>query len=184
LSGPDIFLPNAVEFGEQKKQLCAQYGFVGVVPADKKLRLDDIPDKHARGVAIYQADLRLMQSCDFAICQLTPYEGPSADVGTVFELGWITGAGKPCLGYTNSALSILDRIKALGQTITVDANGKPVNEQGLRQEDFDMADNLMIDGALFMHGFPIVRHAAPPDRLYTDLTAFEICLRLAAKRLG
>jgi nucleoside 2-deoxyribosyltransferase len=184
LSGPDVFLPNAMELGEQKKALCSTYGFIGLVPADKKLRLDDIPGKYAKGVAIYRADLRLMQESDFAICQLTPYDGPSADVGTVFELGWMTGVGKPCLAYTNSALPMLDRIKALGHTVTLDANGWPVNEDGLRQEDFDMSDNLMLDGALFDHGFPIVRHAAPPDRLYSDLTAFETCLKIARDRLA
>jgi nucleoside 2-deoxyribosyltransferase len=183
LAGPDVFLPNAVALGEQKKALCTNYGFVGLVPADKKLRLDDIEGKHAKGVAIYRADVALMQDSDFAICHLTPYDGTSADVGTVFELGWMTGAGKPCLGYTNSPLSILDRIKALGHRISLDAEGKPINDKGLRQEDFDMADNLMIDGALVDHGFPIVRHQAAPDRLYTDLTGFETCLRMAAERL-
>lgn len=184
LSGPDVFLPNAVELGEAKKELCRAYGFEGLVPADKKLDFSGIATKYAKGVAIYHADLRLMQMSDLAICQLTPYDGPSADVGTVFELGWMTGQGKSCLGYTNSAFSMLDRIRALGHVIRFDERGWPVNEAGLRQEDFDMSDNLMIDGCLDAHGFPMVRHQAPPDRLYTDLTGFEACLKLAKARFG
>lgn len=184
LSGPDVFLPNAVELGEAKKDMCRAYGFEGLVPADKKLDLSGIPTKHAKGVAIYHADLHLMEISDLAICQLTPYDGPSADVGTVFELGWMTGQGKPCLGYTNSPLSMLDRIRALGHEIHFDAHGFPVNEAGLRQEDFEMADNLMIDGCLDAHGFPMVRYHAAPDRLYTDLTGFEACLKLAKARFG
>lgn len=184
LAGPDVFVPNAKELGEQKKALCTAYGFEGLVPADKKIDLSGIPTKHDKGVAIYRANLELMRAADLAICHLTPYDGPSADVGTVFELGWMTGMGKPCLGYTNSALSMLDRIRALGHTIHTDANGFPVNEDGLRQEDFDMADNLMLDGALDLHGFPMVRHAAPAGRLYTDLTGFETCLKMAKARFG
>jgi nucleoside 2-deoxyribosyltransferase len=184
LSGPDVFLPNAIELGEAKKRLCAAYGFEGFVPADKKLDLSGIAGKHAKGVAIYRADLRLMELCDFTICQLTPYDGLSADVGTVFEMGWMIGRGKPCLGYTNSALDMIDRVKAQGHTVTIDAQGWPVSEQGFRQEDFDMADNLMLDGALVDQGFPLVRHAAPPDRLYTDLTGFEACLKMARDRFG
>ena len=184
LSGPDVFLPNALELGEAKRKMCLEYGFEGIVPADKKIDLSRVPTKYAKGVAIFQADLRLMQVCDFAICQFTPYDGPSADVGTVFELGWMVGAGKPCFGYTNSALDMIDRIKALGRTISTDAQGLPVNEEGLRQEDFEMADNLMIDGALAMQGFMMVRHAAPPEALYTDLTGFEACLKMARDMLG
>lgn len=184
LSGPDVFLPNAMELGEAKKDLCRAYGFEGLVPADKKLDLSGIPGKYAKGVAIYHGDVQLMEISDLAICQLTPYDGISADVGTVFELGWMTAKGKPCLGYTNSTLPMLDRIRAMGHTIHIDENGWPVNEAGLRQEDFDMSDNLMIDGALEGHGFPMVRHDAAPDRLYTDLTGFETCLKIAKAKLG
>jgi len=75
-------------------------------------------------------------------------------------------------------------MKALGHRISIDAQGWPVSEQGLRQEDFDMSDNLMIDGALAAQGFPLVRHAAAPDRLYTDLTGFETCLKMAREKFG
>ncbi|HEY1722258.1 MAG TPA: nucleoside 2-deoxyribosyltransferase [Magnetospirillaceae bacterium] len=184
LAGPDVFLPNATEFAAEKKKLCAVYGFEGLVPADKKLDLSKLPTKYAKGVAIYRADVDLMRQADFGIFHLTPFDGPSADVGTVFELGWMTAIGKACLAYTNSKHDMIDRMKALGHTITRDAQGWPINENGMRQEDFEMADNLMIDGALEGHDFPMVRHDAPPDRLYTDLTGFETCLKLARERLG
>jgi nucleoside 2-deoxyribosyltransferase len=184
LAGPDVFLPTAKELAEAKKKLCIAYGFEGLVPADKKLDLSAIPTNYGKGVAIYRADIDLMRRADFGIFQLTPFDGLSADVGTVFELGWMTAAGKPCIGYTNSALDMIDRVKAMGHTISIDAQGWPVDERGMRQEDFGMADNLMIDGALEDHGFPMIRHAAPPEGLYTDLTAFEICLKLARDKLG
>jgi nucleoside 2-deoxyribosyltransferase len=184
LSGPDVFIPTAAELAEAKKKMCLRYGFEGLSPADKKLDLSAIPGKLAKGVAIYHADIKLMVECDFTICQLTPYDGPSADVGTVFEMGWMIGVGKPCLGYTNSPLSMLDRMKAMGHKISIDAEGWPVNEQGMRQEDFDMSDNLMLDGALEAQGFPMVRHAAKPSEIYTDLTGFEICLKMAVEKIG
>lgn len=184
LAGPDVFLPQALELSEAKRKLCATYGFKGLVPADKKLDLSAFSTKYAKGVAIYRANIDMMRDADLGIFHLTPFDGPSADVGTVFELGWMIATGKPCLAYTNAALHMLDRMKALGHTITTDANGWPVNEDGFRQEDFEMSDNLMIDGALEDNGFPMVRHNAPKDRLYTDLTGFETCLKQARDRLN
>ncbi|MDR9459781.1 MAG: hypothetical protein RI591_06525, partial [Dehalococcoidia bacterium] len=29
LAGPDVFFPNAIEIGNAKKRICAQYGFEG-----------------------------------------------------------------------------------------------------------------------------------------------------------
>jgi len=184
LAGPDVFLPTAKELAAAKKKLCAAHGFEGLVPADKKLDLSAIPTNHGKGVAIYRADVDLMRQADFGIFHLSPFDGPSADVGTVFELGWMTASGKPCLGYTNSALDMIDRMKAMGHKISIDAEGWPVDERGMRQEDFDMSDNLMIDGALEGHGFQMVRHAAKPGEIYTDLTGFEACLKMAKQRFA
>jgi len=45
-----------------------------------------------------------------------------------------------------------------------------------------LADNLMLDGGVESRHGAIIRHAAAPDRLFTDLTAFERRLAIAAHR--
>ena len=42
-----------------------------------------------------------MDAADAIIANLTPFRGPSADAGTVYELGYMAGRGKLCLAYSN-----------------------------------------------------------------------------------
>ena len=49
-------------------------------------------------------------------------------------------------------------------------------------EDFDMIENLMLHGGVTRRGGPVVVHPADPDTLWTDLTAFEECLKALACR--
>ncbi len=43
----------------------------------------------------------MMIAADAIIANLTPFRGPGADAGTVYELGYMAGRGKLCLGYSN-----------------------------------------------------------------------------------
>jgi nucleoside 2-deoxyribosyltransferase len=130
---------------------------------------------------IYRANEAMIREADLGIFNLTPFRGPSADAGTVFELGLMVGLGKRIFGYTNIAEDFLDRCKH-----TLAAAFDPVERvwrdaNGMTIENFGNADNLMIDNALFDHGgHAMVRHAATPEALFTDLTGFEKCLQLAA----
>ena len=54
---------------------------------------------------------------------------------------------------------------------------------GLALENFGMVENLMLDGGIEARGGVVVVGNAPPDALYTDLTAFERVLAIAAERL-
>jgi nucleoside 2-deoxyribosyltransferase len=179
LAGPDVFLPDAKAIGARKKALCTRYGFVGLYPLDNEIvaaaggaRLD---------LLIYRANEALIREADLGICNLTPFRGPSADGGTVYELGLLVGLGKPVFAYTNSAEDYLERVRER-HALTFDAALKTWrDENDMMVEDFGNADNLMIDGALLDHGCPIVRHRATPDALFHDLTGFEACLRLASE---
>ena len=51
---------------------------------------------------------------------------------------------------------------------------------GMSLENFDMAENLMLDGGVESRGGRIIVRDVPPERLYTDTAAFEECLRLLA----
>jgi nucleoside 2-deoxyribosyltransferase len=173
-----VFLPDAIDIGRRKKQLCARYGFEGLYPFDNEA---SATTGAGADRMIYQANTAMMQRADLGICNLTPFRGPSADAGTVFELGLMVGLGKPVLAYTNDADDYANRVEAFA----------PGSRKSLRDrhdmtvEDFGNFDNLMLEWAVQeSSGHPTVRHAAPAAERYRDLTGFEQCLRLAAARLS
>jgi nucleoside 2-deoxyribosyltransferase len=175
LAGPEVFLPDAAEIGRRKQELCVAYGFEGLYPLDNKIA----PAGGARvDQAIYRANLDLIRRADIGICNLTPFRGPSADAGTVYELGLMVGLGKPVYGYTNVMDDYIARVRA-GQELVAD-KGDWRDAAGLLVEDFGNADNLMIDCALVAHGgYAMFR--TPATDLYRDLTGFEACLRRAVQ---
>jgi nucleoside 2-deoxyribosyltransferase len=183
LAGPDVFLPDAVGIGQRKKELCAQYGFEGLFPFDNEIGPDAAGERADK--LIYRANERMMRRADIGICNLTPFRGASADPGTVFELGMLVGLGKRVFGYTNIKADFLERCQSIDSASLDPTRQVWRDSNGLTIENFGNADNLMIDNALIEHGgYPIVRYAAAADRIFSDLTSFETCLRLAAKAVS
>ena len=43
---------------------------------------------------IFKANEAMMDACDAIIANLTPFRGPGADAGTVYELGYMAAQGK------------------------------------------------------------------------------------------
>jgi len=176
LAGPEVFLPDAAEVGRHKKVLCEAYGLVGLFPLDNDLAAAgaEVPVDRA----IFRLNVAMMRRADAGIFNLSPFRGPGADAGTVFELGLMHGLGKPIFAYTNAADTLLARTP----DATRDPNGVWRDRDGLMVEDFGNADNLMLDACLADAGAPLVRAAATCP--LHDLEGFEICLRLLAARLG
>ena len=85
LAGPDVFLPDAVEIGRRKVEICARHGLIGRYPLDNPVDLT-AADASLR---IYQGLETMMEDCSAIIANLTPFRGPGADPGTVFELGYM-----------------------------------------------------------------------------------------------
>ena len=72
------------------------------------------------------------------IANLKPFAGASADAGTLIEVDWFLGKGKPIFGYSNTAESFESRMrKQLG-----------AKHADLGIEGFHLPDNLMIVGAV------------------------------------
>src|SRR5437588_740576 len=109
LAGPDVFLPDAVELGNRKKQLCSAYGFEGLFPFDNEISPRTAGERIDR--LIYRANERMIRRADFGIYNLTPFRGPSADPGTVFELGMMVGLGRRVFGYNNVRQDYFERVK-------------------------------------------------------------------------
>ena len=178
LAGPDVFLPDAVEFGRRKVELCARHGLTGLYPLDN---LIDIAAKNA-SLLIFRGNENMMTAADAIIANLTPFRGPGADAGTVYELGYMAARGKLCLGYSNDPTLYPDRVRKFTGVTAKD--GRLVDASGLTVEDFGLTDNLMMIHALDLHGCALVTPRQAPADIWHDLTAFETCVRAAAGLLG
>jgi nucleoside 2-deoxyribosyltransferase len=178
LAGPDVFLHDAVDIGRRKKDLCARHGLTGLYP------LDNAVDRAARDASlqIFRGNEAMMIEADAIIANLTPFRGPGADAGTVYELGYIAGRGKLCLGYSNDPSCYADRVREFTEVNSRD--GRLVDASGLTVEDFGLSDNLMMIHALDLHGCALVTPRRAPADIWQDLTAFETCVRMAAGRLA
>ena len=151
LAGPDVFLVNARDVGARKRAICARHGLVGVFPADEEeawIR-STAPE---RGLAISRAMERVMQSCDAMIVNLTPFRGPSADVGSAYEMGFMRALGRPIFAYSNDDRPFLDRVAAFCDGADVRPTGEPEDPDGMAIEPFELHDNLMLAGGVIASG--------------------------------
>jgi len=174
LAGPEVFLPDALAIGRRKRDICERHGMTGLYP------LDNAVDLSARDASlqIFKGLEEMMDAADAIIANLTPFRGPGADPGTVYELGYMAGRGKLCFGYCNDPAPYAERV-ARFMKVTTASEKRLIDGDGLTVEDFGLPDNLMMIHALELHGSPLVLPRSRPDDIWHDLTAFETCVRLA-----
>jgi nucleoside 2-deoxyribosyltransferase len=181
LAGPDVFLPDALAMAERKRAICAAHGLTGIFPVDnhpQHPQAADIPF----WLWIYRRNEAHMRDADAVIANLTPFRGPSADAGTIYEVGFMRALGKKVLGYSNVAAGFLPRtLGFLGAAAQRDAEGRWRDAAAMSVEDFGLADNLMIDGGIHEAGFTLVRHDVPEAARWSDLSAFEACVQALAR---
>ncbi|MCB4820922.1 nucleoside 2-deoxyribosyltransferase [Roseicella aerolata] len=178
LAGPDVFLPDAAGHARRKVAICARHGILGRPPLNEDVAsLAAMPEAEA-WQTIFRKDLAMMEECDLVIANLTPFRGASADAGTLVELGWFLGRGRPIFGYSNSATPFAERSRR-----QVAAQPDPM--PGLTVGGFGLPDNLMIPGAVLAGGGePMVVPEDGRDRPFDSLEFFEACVARAARRLG
>jgi nucleoside 2-deoxyribosyltransferase len=172
LAGPDVFLPNAVAHAATKVEICRRAGLRGLPP------LNDDPAAAATEIkvwqAIYKKDIAMMEKSDIIIANLTPFGGASADAGTLIEVGWFLGHGKPIFGYSNSPENFESRMRRqLGAAHT-----------DLDIEGFHLPDNLMIVGAVESGGCQIFLPTDNKTRGLDALDVFGTCVAAAAQYLA
>ena len=165
LAGPDVFLPDAVDIGRRKAGLCARHGLIGRYPLDNAI---DIAAKDA-SLQIFRGNEAMMIEADAIIANLTPFRGPGADAGTVYELGYMAGRGRLCLGYTNDPSCYADRVREFTKVTSRD--GRLTDARGLTVEDFGLTDNLMMIHALDLHGCALVTPRQRPACGFTTTSS-------------
>jgi len=178
LAGPDVFLPDAPAQAARKSAICARHGIEALPPLN-----EDVASLAAMGEAqawrsIFAKDLAMMERADLVLANLTPFRGASADAGTLVELGWFLGRGRPIFAYSNSAAPFAARSAAL-------LAAWPDPLPGLAVGGFGLPDNLMIPGAVEAGGGGgIVLPEGDADEPFDSLRVFERCVALAARQLG
>jgi nucleoside 2-deoxyribosyltransferase len=182
LAGPDVFFPQATLWAAGKKTICDRYGIAGVSP------LDDLPDEPAEWAALpFWRRIALrneahIKSCQGLIANLTPFRGPSADVGTVYEVGFARALGLAIFGYATTTEAFLPRtLRALGGEAKARRDGTWHDGDGLLVEQFGLFDNLMIEGGITGSGGVLITGNAGK---WDDLSLFERCVQSAAGQLS
>ncbi len=172
LAGPDIFLPDPFARAEALKGVCARHALHGVSP------LDDLADEpacwavlpEARRIALRnEAHIR---SCQALIANLTPFRGPSADAGTVFEVGFARALGLPVFAWSNDSRPFADRTRAFLGAAASRAGDCWRDSEGLLLEDFALSDNLMIEAAVLASGGALMLGEVADAARWHDLDAF------------
>ena len=113
LAGPDVFLPDPLARAAALKAVCARHGLTrrfAARPAGS--RAGGLGATGRGRVASRCATRRISVRADALIANLTPFRGPSADVGTVFELGFMRALSWPVFGWSNDARRFSPRTRA------------------------------------------------------------------------
>ena len=125
-----------------------------------------------------------MRRADAGLFNLTPFRGPSADAGTVFELGFLSALGKPLYGYSNSSELYVDRVAALQGPLR-HHEGYSWDSDGYSVEPFGLPDNLMIIHAIKRSGGVVTAvEDDPKDKSLAALPAFKACLKELRARMA
>lgn len=160
LAGPEVFLPDPIGAGKSKKAKIEQlnrendwpFELVGLYPMDNEIA-DFAPDKKT-GLAIYFANIKLMEQADYITANMVRFRGPSMDVGTAFEMGYMRGAKKPVFAYYDAKPfygadetpgMYNERVRKF---YPMSEDNPEVDADGQSVENFQMEDNLMMVGAL------------------------------------
>lgn len=150
--------------------LCSPW-FVGVYPIDADLDLRGLAKREA-GLRIGAANHELIRSCEIVVANITPFRGPSADAGTVWEMGFAAGLGLRVCAYSSDPMPLTERTrKYLGTSSDAERD-----VDGMIIEDFHLADNLMLESSILNTGGYLVVAEGRVASQYEDLTTFERCI--------
>jgi len=181
LAGPDVFAREPQAIGARKKEICLRFGLLGIFPMDL-VALDKSLPKIEQGLYIYDIMERTMRECDGIIVNMTPLHGPSMDVGSAFEMGFMKALDKPLFAYSNSDTIFAERVvRFWNGKVTTRPDGMREGGDQMALEEFDMVDNLMLDGSVRRSTNVFTLSEISADERYVSLMNFEACVAEAAR---
>lgn len=155
LAGPDVFYVNPIEIGHIKKSKLAAAGHSGHFPLDNVISEFQADPKTAMRIA--KANEKLMRHAQVILVNMTPYHGPSMDVGTAFEAGYMSARAdyEPdeilILGYyegpydANFANRVIEKVH---EGYFQETPRGLVGKDETLLENFGLSENLMIPHAI------------------------------------
>lgn len=143
MAGPDVFYPNPLENAAKVRELCAEYGIKALIPIDNEIFSTD---KAAMSLEIFQKNVDLINKAHFVIANIEPFRGPSADVGTIWEIGYAYGLNKKIYTYSDTLENYKDRVIKFENLDP--SKEHHTDKKGLSIEDFNNVDNLMIQHSI------------------------------------
>ena len=139
IAGPDVFEQDSIKIGKRFSKLCNKYGYEGLYPLDNIINTKQEKQKIAKD--IYEANKKLLDSCDIVIANLNSFRGKESDSGTVWECGYAVAKGKKVYGYLQRDNSYQEQFSNGEKMSSKDGF---IDLQGRIIEDFDYPVNLMI----------------------------------------
>ena len=134
MAGPDVFHPDAKINAEVTRLLCEKHGIIALIPLDNEVLMDNTPSQISQ--EIYEKNTSLMDSADLFIVNMSPFRGPSTDVGTAFEMGYAAAQKKKVFAFTSDMRPYKERVEEYT---------KKAGNDGQSVEDFGNIDNTMLD---------------------------------------
>lgn len=131
IAGPDVFYPNARQLADDASLLAKEQGIEALIPLDNEIKSGT---KKELSAAIFRANVDMIDRADAVVANITPFRGPSADAGTVWEIGYARGKGKPVVAFSADLRDYASRAAAY--------------PDGNMIEDFGNTENLMISECL------------------------------------
>lgn len=154
LAGPDVFSPNAKQYGHWLKSLCAKHGLKGLFPLDNEVPAGLSP--HEKAEWIKNENLDMIRQSTAVLANLKPFRGLEPDSGTAFECGFAEALAKPVWAILDSSDTLLQQVAHTSDGLCPD---------GMVVEDFDLPRNLML--ARSWQGYSI-----GVEQAVADLAAF------------
>lgn len=168
LAGPDVFYSDAITRGAQKRQAVAAAGMTPHFPFDNEFKPQPDETLQQLSFRIAAANEQMMRDCakpghvGVILADMTPWHGPSLDVGTAFEIGFMSALAQQSniiiIGYYQDATdhqdSFAERVnwQHYEGRATLDEQGVMRAPDSTVIENFGNHDNLMIDGAIAKSG--------------------------------
>ena len=182
VAGWDVYLPNAAELAEKKRDILQSHGFLSLHP----LEIWRAAQGLAPGVAekkIFSATIALLESADAVISDITPHRGVSADPSTAFVMGFLAAAKKPIFAYSNVTLTYLERVAELAGPVSTDAHGRFVDGQGMVIRDDDLIEDFRLEKAWRDIGAKVVLTPTAAEERYNSLVGFGLQVTNMAREL-
>ena len=156
LAGPDVFKADAIKIGERKKNLLSAANCIGHYPIDNVIT--NFKRDKETAFRIAQANELVMNKCNVIFVNMTPWYGPSMEVGTAFETGYMSARANfdaddvLIVGYYEGEVE-LDFAKRVADqcyngNVIHHADGSVTDPNGVRLESFGLQENLMLVAAI------------------------------------